>query len=167
MANSTLCLLTSCLSPENTLLYVVVFPLIQIPKHTVPTGISSVPPLGPASPVIPTPIFAPHSLAIPVAISCATFSLTTSKVSIVSCFTSVYFILASFEYVTILEFITFEAFATLTIVLANNPAVQLSADDIVYPFSILLVLLAFFASEVEIAAFAVDGLLENKRNVRM
>ena len=37
---------------------VFVSPLIVQPKHTVPTGFSTVPPVGPAIPVIPTPTFA-------------------------------------------------------------------------------------------------------------
>ena len=44
-------------------------PLIEYPKHTVPTGFSLVPPVGPAIHVMPTPTFAPAVFATPLAIS--------------------------------------------------------------------------------------------------
>jgi SHS family lactate transporter-like MFS transporter len=45
-------------------------------NHTVPTGLSSLPPSGPATPLTATAMFAPLSLSAPSAISRTTGSLT-------------------------------------------------------------------------------------------
>ena len=42
------------LSPENNCVLVLVLPSQKKPKHTIPTGFSGVPPVGPATPVIDT-----------------------------------------------------------------------------------------------------------------
>ena len=54
---------------------------VSMARATVPTGLASVPPSGPAMPVMPMPTSAPLRARMPAAIACATGSLTAPCVS--------------------------------------------------------------------------------------
>src|SRR3954468_23158891 len=69
-------------------------------KHTVPTGLSSVPPPGPAMPVMPTPTSASSAAQAPSASASATSTDTAPTRSISAGSTPVSLTLASLEYTT-------------------------------------------------------------------
>jgi len=77
----------------------VILVLEPIPMHTVPTGLSSVPPVGPAIPLIEIEKSDPLFLKAPSAISFTTLSLTAPSAKSVSLVTPRVFNFALFEYV--------------------------------------------------------------------
>ena len=97
------------------------------PTYTVPTGFSSVPPVGPATPVVDTAISAPDSFSTPSAISSAHGILTSVYFSIVGRRTPSTLIFISFEYEQTPHSNTELEPDTLVIISDNRPPVQLSA----------------------------------------
>ena len=84
-ANSTVCSRTACRSPENCIRTTAV-PLCEAhPRYTVPTGVSNVPPPGPATPVALTATSTRSTSRAPSAICRAQGSLTTPGPSSVAC----------------------------------------------------------------------------------
>src|SRR5688572_9544787 len=70
--------------PQSWYRWVTTLPARASPKHTVPTGLSGVPPLGPAIPVTATPRSAERASRTPAAISPAVFSETAPCAASVS-----------------------------------------------------------------------------------
>jgi len=101
--------------------------------HTVPTGFSSDPPSGPATPVVEIARSVPSRLRAPRAIATATSSLTAPTRASVSSGTSSRAVFTSLAYATMLPRKTFEAPGTATISSATAPPVNDSAVPIVQP----------------------------------